>query len=137
MQMGDYAARRIGKLLGQDRGSDGPIKDKGFRYFDKGDMATIGRKAGIAKIEWPFKAHWSGFPAWVTWLVVHVFFLIGFRNRFSVFRQWAYTYLTFSDGARLITGSQELPGWDVQDGVYGMRGEMTTKPLDMLSPKSN
>ena len=137
MQMGDYAAKRIGKLLGQDRGSDGPMKDKGFRYFDKGDMATIGRSAAVAKIEWPFHAHWSGFPAWVTWLVVHIFFLIGFRNRFSVFRQWAYTYLTFSDGARLITGSQELPGWDVQDGVYGMRGEITTKPLDMLSPKSN
>jgi NADH dehydrogenase len=137
MQMGDYAAKRIGKLLGQDRGSDGPLKDKGFRYFDKGDMATIGRSAAVAKIEWPFHAHWSGFPAWVTWLVVHIFFLIGFRNRFSVFRQWAYTYLTFSDGARLITGSQELPGWDVQDGVYGMRGEITTKPLDMLSPKSN
>jgi NADH dehydrogenase len=137
MQMGDYAARRIGKLLGQDRGSDGPLRDKGFRYFDKGDMATIGRKAAVAKIEWPFKAHWSGFPAWVTWLVVHIFFLVGFRNRFSVFRQWVYTYLTFSDGARLITGSQELPGWEMQDGVYGMRGEMTTKPLDMLSPESN
>ena len=137
MQMGDYAARRIGKLLGQDRGSDGPLRDKGFRYFDKGDMATIGRKAAVANIVWPFKAHWSGFPAWATWLVVHIFFLIGFRNRFSVFRQWAYTYLTFSDGARLITGSQELPGWDMQDGVYGMRGEMTTKPLDMLSPESN
>jgi NADH dehydrogenase len=137
MQMGDYVARRIGKLIGQDRGSDGPLRDKGFRYFDKGDMATIGRKAAVAKIEWPFKAHWSGFPAWVTWLVVHIFFLIGFRNRFSVFRQWAWTYLTFSDGARLITGSQELPGWEMQDGVYGMRGEITTKPLDMGSPKSN
>ncbi len=137
MQMGDYVAKRIGKLIGQDRGSDGPLRDKGFRYFDKGDMATIGRKAAVAKIEWPFKAHWSGFPAWLTWLVVHIFFLIGFRNRLSVFRQWAWTYLTFSDGARLITGSQELPGWEVQDGVYGMRGEITTRPLDLGSPKSN
>ena len=75
----------------------------GFRYFDKGDMATIGRKAAVAKIEWPFKAHWSGFPAWVMWLVVHVFFLIGYRNRLSVLRQWAWTYITFNDGVRLIT----------------------------------
>lgn len=135
MQMGRYAAERIGKLLGQERGSEGPMKDKGFRYFDKGDMATIGRKAAVAKIEWPFKAHWSGFPAWMTWLVVHVFFLIGFRNRLSVFRQWTWTYLTFSDGARLITGSQELPGWEVQEGVSP--GETMVKPLDLGSPKSN
>jgi NADH dehydrogenase len=135
MQMGRYAAERIGKLLGQERGSEGPMKDKGFHYFDKGDMATIGRKAAVAKIEWPFKGHWSGFPAWMTWLVVHVFFLIGFRNRFSVFRQWAWTYLTFSDGARLITGSQELPGWETQEGVSP--GETMAKPLDMGSPKSN
>ncbi|RXH54537.1 NAD(P)/FAD-dependent oxidoreductase [Granulicella sibirica] len=137
MQMGDYVAKRIGKLLGKDRGSDGPIKEKDFRYFDKGDMATIGRKAAVAKIEWPFKAHWSGFPAWMTWLVVHIFFLIGFRNRFSVFREWAWTYVFFNDGARLITGSQELPGWDMQDGVYGMRGDITTKPLDLGSPEAN
>ncbi len=137
MQMGDYAARRIGQLVGQERGSERLPRDKGFRYFDKGDMATIGRKMAVANIRWPFKAHWTGFPAWVAWLVVHVFFLIGFRNRIAVFRQWAYTYLTFSDGARLITGSQELPGWEMQDGVYGMRGEITTRPLDLGSPKSN
>ena len=49
--------------------------------------------------------------AWLTWLVVHIFFLIGFRNRLAVFRQWAYTYVRFQDGVRLIVGSQELPGW--------------------------
>jgi len=136
MQMGAYAAKRIGKMLAEERGSDGPRKDPGFRYFDKGDMATIGRKAAVAKIEWPFKAHWSGFPAWMTWLVVHVFFLIGFRNRLSVFRQWAWTYVTFSDGARLITGSQELPGWEVQEGVAEML-PVSAKPLDLGSPKSN
>jgi NADH dehydrogenase len=137
MQMGAYAAKRIGKLLAEERNSDGPMKDPGFRYFDKGDMATIGRKAAVAKIEWPFKAHWSGFPAWMTWLVVHVFFLIGFRNRFSVFRQWAFTYLTFSDGARLITGSQELPGWEVQEGVAELKKEVPAQPLDLGSPKSS
>ena len=112
MQMGRYAAKRIGRLIAVSLGSDGSGKDEPFHYFDKGDMATIGRKAAVANIQWPFKGHWSGFPAWMTWLVVHIFFLIGFRNRLSVFRQWAWTYLTFSDGARLITGSQELPGWN-------------------------
>jgi NADH dehydrogenase len=111
--MGMYAARRIGALVGWEAGSEGAA-NKGFRYFDKGDMATIGRKAAIAKIEWPFKAHWSGFMAWLAWLTVHIYFLIGFRNRLGVFRQWAWTYLTLQDGARLITGSQDLPGWNDQ-----------------------
>jgi NADH dehydrogenase len=75
-------------------------------------MATIGRKAAVARIAWPFHAHWSGFMAWLTWLVVHIFFLIGFRNRWGVFSQWAYTYIGKQDGVRLIVGSQLLPGWD-------------------------
>jgi NADH dehydrogenase len=109
MQMGAYAGKRIGLLIDD---SDKAAKQKPFRYFDKGDMATIGRKAAVARIVWPFKANWSGFMAWVTWLTVHIFFLIGFRNRFSVFRSWAYTYIGKQDGVRLIVGSQELPGWE-------------------------
>jgi NADH dehydrogenase len=109
MQMGDYAAKRIRYLIDD---SDKAAKQKPFRYFDKGDMATIGRSAAVARIVWPFKAHWSGFMAWATWLVVHIFFLIGFRNRFSVFRSWAWTYIRLEDGVRLIVGSQHLPGWD-------------------------
>ena len=109
MQMGDYAARRIGLLIAD---SDKAARMKPFRYFDKGDMATIGRKAAVARIAWPFHAHWSGFLAWAIWLVVHIFFLISFRNRLSVFSQWAYTYLCRRDGVRLIVGSQALPGWD-------------------------
>ena len=132
MQMGRYASKRIGRLVAASFGSDGTGKDEPFHYFDKGDMATIGRKAAIANIQWPFKGHWSGFPAWVTWLVVHIFFLIGFRNRLAVFRQWAWTYLTFSDGARLITGSQELPGWNEEEDLSAA---LTTKPLDIASPK--
>ncbi len=108
MQMGTYAAKRIARLSG----TGGMGKDKAFHYFDKGDMATIGRSRAVANIRWPFHAHWSGFMAWITWLVVHIFFLIGFRNRFAVFRQWAWTYLTLKDSARLITGSQDLPGWE-------------------------
>jgi NADH dehydrogenase len=110
MQMGTYAAKRIGVLVGHEAGSEGTAT-KPFHYFDKGDMATIGRKAAVANVVWPFKAHWSGFMAWITWLVVHIYFLIGFRNRIAVFAQWAWTYLTLRNGARLITGSQDLPGW--------------------------
>jgi NADH dehydrogenase len=109
MQMGDYAAQRIG-LLVED--SERAAHQKGFRYFDKGDMATIGRKAAVARVVWPFRANLSGFVAWMMWMFVHIFFLIGFRNRFSVFRQWAYTYITLRDGVRLIVGQRELPGWD-------------------------
>lgn len=108
MQMGAYAAKRIGLLIVDPAAA---ARQKPFHYFDKGDMATIGRKAAVARIVWPFHAHWSGFSAWMTWLLVHIFFLIGFRNRWSVFRQWAYTYIRLQDGVRLIVGSQELPGW--------------------------
>ncbi len=133
IQMGRYAAKRIGYLMAVGQGSDGRGLKETFRYFDKGDMATIGRKAAVANIQWPFKGHWSGLPAWVTWLVVHIFFLIGFRHRLSVFRQWAWTYLTFRDSARLITGSQELPGWNANDDSNGV---LTTKSLDMASSKT-
>jgi NADH:ubiquinone reductase (H+-translocating) len=57
------------------------------------------------------KIHISGFIAWLTWLFVHIFFLIGFRNRILVFVQWAWSYFTYERGARLITGSTNLPGW--------------------------
>ena len=107
MQMGDHVARMLAAdLAGRPRPA--------FRYFDKGDMATIGRMDAVAKVEWPFKAHMSGFPAWATWLTVHIFFLIGFRNRLSVFAAWIWTYFTFTRGARLITGDQRLPGWQDQ-----------------------
>ncbi len=107
MQMGDHIGKMIAADLAQKRRPD-------FRYFDKGDMATIGRMAAVAKVEWPFKAHLSGFLAWITWITVHIFFLIGFRNRVSVFSQWVWTYFTFTRGARLITGDQRLPGWQDQ-----------------------
>jgi NADH:ubiquinone reductase (H+-translocating) len=107
MQMGDHVATMIGADLARET-------RPAFRYFDKGDLATIGRQAAVAKVEWPFKAHLSGFPAWITWITVHIFFLIGFRNRISVFAAWIWTYFTFTRGARLITGDQRLPGWQDQ-----------------------
>ena len=97
MQMGTYAAWAIEQKL-QGR----PIT-KPFHYFDKGDLATIGRFAAIANIKWPMKMHLSGFFAWFTWLTVHIFFLNGLRNRFSVVRNWVWTFIFSQEGARLIT----------------------------------
>ena len=107
MQMGDFLGKAIAADLG---GKPRPV----FRYFDKGDMATIGRMSAVADVKWPFRAHMSGWPAWFTWVTVHIFFLIGFRNRLSVLANWMWTYFTFTRGARLITGDQRLPGWEEQ-----------------------
>lgn len=104
MQMGDH----IGKMIHADLNRKPRTP---FHYFDKGDMSTIGRMRAVAKVEWPFHAHLSGFPAWLTWIVVHIFFLIGFRNRVAVMSQWIWQYFTFTRSARLITGDQRLPGW--------------------------
>jgi NADH:ubiquinone reductase (H+-translocating) len=80
-----------------------------FHYWDKGSLATIGRAAAIGEFG---KIHLSGFIAWLGWLFIHIFFLIGFRNRMLVFIQWAWSYFTYERGARLITGSTYLPGWN-------------------------
>ena len=79
-----------------------------FHYWDKGSLATIGRAAAVAEFG---RIHISGFIAWLAWLFVHILFLIGFRNRLLVFIQWAWSYVTYERGARLITGSTYLPGW--------------------------
>jgi NADH dehydrogenase len=124
MQMGDH----IAKILAADlAGAPRPP----FRYFDKGDMATIGRMDAVARLEWPFKAHMSGFPAWAAWLTVHIFFLIGFRSRIWVFFAWIWTYFTFTRGARLITGDQRLPGWpdQIAAGPSAAEDELTSKSL--------
>jgi NADH:ubiquinone reductase (H+-translocating) len=101
MQEGKAAAHNIGReVLGKPR--------QNFHYFDKGSLATIGRAAGIAEFG---KIHISGFLAWLAWLFIHIFFLIGFRNRLLVMIQWAWSYLTYERGARLITGDMSLPSW--------------------------
>jgi NADH:ubiquinone reductase (H+-translocating) len=125
MQMGRHAAR----MIAQDMAGKPRTK---FHYFDKGDMATIGRHAAVANVRWPFKAHWAGILAWLSWVSVHLFFLIGFRNRLAVFFSWAWTYLTFNRGARLITGSPMLPGWGEQEGI---RPQIQDAPLDLTSPR--
>jgi NADH:ubiquinone reductase (H+-translocating) len=95
----------VAKTIARDLKHE-PRKD--LHYFDKGNLATIGRAAAVAQIR---KLHISGYFAWLAWLFVHVFFLIGFRNRIIVLIQWAWSYLTYERGARLITGDTTLPGW--------------------------
>ena len=102
IQQGDWVAETIARdLEHQPRRS--------FSYHDKGSLATIGRAAAVAQFG---KFELSGYFAWLAWLFVHIFFLIGFRNRLLVMIQWAWSYLTYERGARLITGSDELPGWN-------------------------
>jgi NADH dehydrogenase len=100
MQMGSHAAEN---LLRATRGE--PLAP--FRYRDKGMLATIGRRRGVALVG---RVHLSGFPAWAAWLSVHIFFLIGFRNRLVVLLTWAWAYLTYERSARLIVGRGEGRG---------------------------
>jgi NADH dehydrogenase len=95
MQGGAYAAKAIVARL------DGPKELKPFHYFDKGDLAVIGRGSAVANI---FGAHLSGWTAWLVWLFVHLMYLVQFQNRLIVFVQWGIQFVTFSRGARLITG---------------------------------
>ncbi len=97
--------RAVAKTIARDL-QNLPRKD--FHYLDKGSLATIGRAAAIAQFG---KLHVSGYFAWLAWLFVHIFFLIGFRNRLIVMIQWAWSYVTYERGARLITGDTTLPGW--------------------------
>ena len=93
MQQGRHAARNV---LAMIKGR----KPQRFHYWDKGTMATIGRNKAVADLKF---MHFSGLPAWLAWLFVHIIFLVGFRNRLLVLIQWAWAYLTFDKGARLIT----------------------------------
>lgn len=93
MQQGRHAARNILAMM------DGR-KPQRFRYWNKGSMATIGRNKAVADLNF---IHLSGLPAWLVWLFVHIIFLVGFRNRIAVLMEWAWAYVTFNKGARLIT----------------------------------
>jgi NADH dehydrogenase len=98
IQMGRHAARQIMRDLKQQPRAR-------FHYVDKGDLATIGRAAAVARLG---RLRLSGFVAWVIWVVVHIMYLIGFRNRVLVMMQWAWAYLTYHRGIRLITGNQQV-----------------------------
>jgi NADH dehydrogenase len=99
MQMGRHAARMVkADLEGEAR--------RGFRYRNKGSLATIGRARAVADFG---RIRFGGFVAWVSWLAIHIFYLIGFRNRLLVLASWAWSYVTFRRGARIITGVPPAP----------------------------
>jgi NADH dehydrogenase len=104
MQQGRRAARNILRAM-----AGRPSET--FRYVDKGSMAVIGRAAAVAEL--PGRILLWGYPAWLAWCFVHIFFLIGFRNRFVVMFEWAWAYFTWQRGARLITGRPEEE-WEEQ-----------------------
>jgi NADH dehydrogenase len=97
MQGGAYAARVIAARAKGETPQFGP-----FHYFNKGDLAVIGRAAAVADI---FGLHLHGLIAWLVWLFIHLMYLVQFQSRVLVFVQWGFQYLTFSRGARLITGN--------------------------------
>jgi len=99
MQQGRHVARAIRERLA---GRPAPP----FRYFDKGSMAVVGRSAAVAEV---LGLKLRGFPAWLAWCALHIFYLIGFRNRFIVMFEWAWAYVSYQRGARLITGNLEAP----------------------------
>ena len=115
IQEGSCAAANITRMV---RGEP----PSAFRYRDKGTLATIGRAAAVADLG---RLHLRGLVAWLTWLLVHIFYLIGFRNRFLVISEWAWMYLWNERGARLITG-------DVEPLLE--RGERPEDRKRMLSP---
>ncbi|MGH6952559.1 MAG: NAD(P)/FAD-dependent oxidoreductase, partial [Alphaproteobacteria bacterium] len=99
-QQGRYVARLIaGRVQGREVNAP-------FRYRHMGNLATVGRKAAVA--DFPF-ARFTGTLAWVLWGIVHIYFLIGFRNRFAVILSWLWAYVTYHRGARLITGELHEP----------------------------
>lgn len=103
IQQGRHAARSILRALRQE-------ERQPFQYNDKGSLATVGRAAGVADFG---KFKLAGVVAWLMWLLIHIAFLVGFRNRMLVLFQWAWSYITYDRGARLITGGPtRLPGQD-------------------------
>jgi NADH dehydrogenase len=99
IQSGRHVARTIrADLRGRSR--------DGFHYRDKGSLATIGRNAAVADFD---RFRFGGFFAWFLWVFIHILYLIGFRNRILVMIQWAWAWITYHRGIRLITGRTEMP----------------------------
>lgn len=124
MQMGAHAARNILRAIAGE-----PMRP--FHYVNKGDLATIGRNKAVASFL-EGKVQVGGYPAWVFWLLLHIMYLVGFRNRLSVLLEWAYNYLFFERGVRLITETEDLevsrhPATTGRTAeLEGLRAERTT-----------
>ncbi len=95
MQEGRYVGRMIALRIAGKQSKLHP-----FRYWDKGNLATVGRSFAVADMR---GLHLSGLIAWVVWIVVHIYYLIGFRSRIVVMMEWMWAYFTFQRGARIIT----------------------------------
>jgi NADH dehydrogenase len=100
IQQGHYVAKRITRRL------QGETDSRPFRYFDKGNLATIGRGAAVADLNW---VQLSGLPAWLMWIFVHLLYIVQFQNRLLVMLQWGWLYISYDRSARLITGENPLP----------------------------
>lgn len=111
IQGGAYAAKTIRARVKGKKGT------KPFHYFNKGDMAVIGRAAAVANI---FGFHLAGLFAWLTWLFIHLIYIVEFQSRVLVFVQWGFEYLTFSRGARLITGAAATDSLDKPTALTNM-----------------
>jgi NADH:ubiquinone reductase (H+-translocating) len=121
-QQGRYCGRLVRRRL-TDPGSV-QRRERPFRYRDKGTLATIGRARAVGDIG---GLHLSGLPAWITWLVVHLFYLIGFENRALVLLQWSYSFFTRGRGNRLITTAARVPP---------SQGEVTRRPLEPTAQRT-
>ncbi|WP_052664989.1 NAD(P)/FAD-dependent oxidoreductase [Nitriliruptor alkaliphilus] len=127
IQQGRYVA----DLIVREVAGDEPPPP--FRYRDKGKMATIGRTDAV--VELPFKLRFSGFPAWIAWLVLHLLWLVGFRNRISVLVTWAWNYLTYDHSARLLIDQREAEEADTSKGR--IRRSWADRSEDAPPPEGN
>jgi len=125
MQGGSYAAKAI---LQKIKGKPEPPP---FHYFDKGSLAVIGRAAAVANV---FGVHVSGLLAWLVWAFIHLMYLVNFQSRVLVFLQWAIQDLTFSRGARLITGAAPTD-FNFAKAVAEVRGAPEVKPESVSAPR--
>jgi NADH:ubiquinone reductase (H+-translocating) len=125
MQGGRYAAKAILQKI------KGKPELPPFRYFDKGSLAVIGRAAAVANV---FGVHISGLLAWLVWAFIHLMYLVNFQSRVLVFLQWAVQDLTFSRGARLITGAAPTD-FNFAKAVAEVRGTPDVKPEPVSAPR--
>jgi NADH:ubiquinone reductase (H+-translocating) len=128
-QMGKHAARNIRALV------EGKASQP-FRYLNKGDLATIGRHKAVASFGGG-RFRVAGYPAWFLWLFVHIMYLVGFRNRISVMLQWAYNYIFFERGVRLITETEDA-SMSRHPATQGRTGEhLAPGVAPSMSPRSS
>jgi NADH dehydrogenase len=120
MQQGRFVARQIARSLAS-------APRQRFKYVDKGSMATIGRSRAVAQIG---KLQLSGFLAWMAWLLVHIVYLIDFRNRIVVLMDWAWAYFAYHRGSRLITGHRLQAGTPLSPSPLNVNAPMPDRPRD-------